>query len=246
MVVSFERFGPAHLWAIALTMFAPLVLCAFSRSSRSGVADRMIRWLFVALLVGDEILRYFLLRRHGALAIETIAPMHLCDWAAITAVITLVHPNQRTYELCYFWALGGTLQALITPDLPYGFPDLRFINFFALHGGVIASALYMTLCLGMRPVAGSLPRVLGWSAVYLAAAVGTNFVFKTNFGYLREKPSHPSLFDYMAPWPFYIAQLIPLAIAFCLVCYLPFFLIDRLQGGDPRTKQKPGAKEILN
>lgn len=245
MVVPFARFGQAHLWAIALTLFAPLASCAISRACRDGVADRAIRWLFVAVLVGDEILRYFLLRRLGVLSIETLLPMHLCDWAAITAVITLVHPNQRTYELCYFWALGGTLQALLTPDLPYGFPDLRFISFFVLHGGVIASALYMTLCLGMRPVAGSIPRVLGWSAVYPAAAAGVNFVFETNFGYLREKPSQPSLFDYLAPWPFYIGQLIPLAIAFCLLCYSPFFLVDRLHGGDPRTRRNPGEKEIL-
>ena len=245
MAVSFERFGQAHLWAIALTLFAPVALCAISRATRNGIADKVIRWLFVGLLIGDEILRYFLLRRHGALSIETLAPMHLCDWAAITAVITLVRPNQRTYELCYFWALSGTLQALLTPDLLYGYPDLRFINFFTLHGGVIASVLYMTLCLEMRPVAGSIPRVLGWSAVYLAAAAGTNFVFQANFGYLREKPSHPSLFDFMSPWPFYIAQLIPLAIAFCLMCYLPFFLIDHLQGRDPRTRQNRGAKEIL-
>ncbi len=43
--------------------------------------------------------------------------MHLCSWAVVTAVITLIYPNQLTYELCYFWALGGTLQALMTSDV---------------------------------------------------------------------------------------------------------------------------------
>lgn len=230
MAASFEYFGPAHLGAIALTFVAPLALCAVSRLSDGGITTTMISWLFVGLLVGSESLKLFLLRRDGELTIETAAPMHLCNWAAIAAVITLIYPNQWTYELCYFWALGATLQALMTPDLSYGFPDARFINFFTLHGGVIASTLYMTLCLGMRPVPMSIARVLAWTTVYLTVAIAMNSVFDANFGYLREKPSHFSLLDYMAPWPFYILQLIPLAIMFCLVCYSPFFIIDHLRG----------------
>jgi hypothetical integral membrane protein (TIGR02206 family) len=151
--------------------------------------------------------------------------MHLCNWAAIAALLTLIHPNQYTYELCYFWALGGTLQALLTPDLSYDFPDPHFFSFFTLHGGVIASALYLTFCLGLRPVPMSIPRVLLWSMVYLVIAMVANWTFKTNFGYLRAKPLHPSLLDYMAPWPLYIPELIVVAIVSCLVFSAPFFLL---------------------
>ena len=186
MAVSFEHFGPAHLGAIALTFIAPLALCAVGHLYERGITTTMIRWLFVALLIGDEILKLILLQRDGELTVKTAAPMHLCSWAAVTAVITLIYPNQLTYELCYFWALGGTLQALMTPDLSYAFPDPRFINFFTSHGGVIAAALYMTLCLGMRPVPMSIGRTLAWSAVYVAASMTTNFLLDTNFGYLGQ------------------------------------------------------------
>jgi hypothetical integral membrane protein (TIGR02206 family) len=229
MATSFELFGPAHLGVIALTFITPLVLSAIARFCDSAVTTRVIGCLFAALLVGDNIVRLVLLRCSGELMIETSAPMHLCDWAAIMAVITLIYPNQWTYELCYFWALGGTLQALLTPDLSYGFPDPRFVSFFALHGGVIASVLYMTLGMEMRPVPMSILRALAWLAFYVVAAMAANSMLDTNFGYLRMKPAHPSLLDYMAPWPFYIAQLAVLAIVFCLIYYSPFFIIDRLR-----------------
>jgi hypothetical integral membrane protein (TIGR02206 family) len=229
VAVSFERFGSAHLGVIALTFTTPLLLSAIVRWSDSTAVATSFSWLLAALLVGAKALSLVLLARDGELTIAAAAPMYLCDWAAVVAIVTLIYPNPSTYELCYFWVLAGTSQALLTPDLSYEFPDPRFISFFALHGGVIASVLYMTLGLGMRPVPMSILRALAWSVVYLAVAMAVNARFGTNYGYLRAKPSHASLLDYMAPWPFYIGQMALLAILFCLVCYSPFFIIDQLR-----------------
>ena len=227
MAHSFERFGTAHIVVIALTLATPLALSALVRWYRVGILTKTVNRVLVTLLIGDKIVSLILLGRDGQLTIETIAPLYLCDWAAIVTVVTLIYPNQRTYELGYFWALGGTLQALLTPDLSFGFPDPRFIDFFGLHGGVIAAVLYLTLGMKMRPVPASIARVLAWTALYGAVAIATNTAFNTNFGYLRAKPAHPSLLDYLASWPFYIAQLAFMALVSCLICYLPFFIIDR-------------------
>lgn len=229
MAASFRSFGPAHCGVIALTFIAPLALAAAVRWSESAALARIVSFSLVALLVGAKVLRLVLLAHDNEFTMENAAPMYLCDWAAILVVVTLIYPNQWTYELCYFWALAGTLQALLTPDLPQGFPDPRFISFFALHGGVIAAVLYMTIGLGMRPVPMSIVRALAWSAVYLAVAITVNSLFGTNYGYLRAKPAHPSLLDYMARWPFYIAELALLAVLSCLIYYAPFFILDRLR-----------------
>ena len=229
MAAPFALFGPAHLGSIALTFITPLILSAITRLCDGDMIARIVGWLFVALLVVDKIIEIILWRRSGELTLESVVPMHLCDWAALMVVITFVYPNQWTFELCYFWSLGGTLQALLTHDLPYGFPDSRFISFFALHGGVIAAVIYMTFGMGMRPIPTSIVRALAWSAAYLITAATVNSMLGTNFGYLRTKPAHPSLLDYMAPWPFYIVQLGLLTIAFTLIYYSPFFIIDRLR-----------------
>ena len=94
---------------------------------------------------------------------------------------------------------------------------------------MIAAVIYLTLALGMRPIPISILRTLGWSAVYFGTAMAVNFVLHTNFGYLRAKPEQPSLMDSLAPWPFYLIQLALLAIASCLVYYVPFLVIDRLR-----------------
>jgi hypothetical integral membrane protein (TIGR02206 family) len=226
MAPPFVIFGPMHLSILALTVIIPLALAWITRSRGSNLIARTTCWCFLTLLIAGRILWLVLLSEFTA---ETMLPMQLCDWAAIVSMITLIYPNRWTYELSYFWGLGGTLQAMLTPDLSHGFPDPQFIVFFALHGGVIASVLYLTLGMGMRPVPMSIVRVLAWSLLYLVVALGLNALLGANFGYLSAKPGQPSLLDFMAPWPYYIAECALIAIISILICYAPFFVADWLK-----------------
>jgi uncharacterized membrane protein YwaF len=56
-----------------------------------------------------------------------------------------------------------------------------------------------------------------------AAVVGTfDFIFKTDYMYLRAKPQNVSLLNYLGPWPWYL--VVTEGVAFCvfLLLYLPF------------------------
>jgi hypothetical integral membrane protein (TIGR02206 family) len=238
----FVPFGPDHLAAIALAFVVPVALGFVARRSASRRVARVFALALAAELIATWILWYWLIASRGWTSLATILPMQLCDWAAVAAIAALTRPAQRTYELTYFWALSGTLQALLTPDLYYGFPDLRFIVFFAFHDGAIAAALYLLVACGMRPVPASLPRVVVWSLGYFVAALAVNAVFHTNFGFLSEKPAKASLLDLMGPWPIYDFELLGLGIGFLILLYLPFFMADRLRrplAGSPDEKTLP-------
>ncbi|HEY4124396.1 MAG TPA: TIGR02206 family membrane protein [Rhizomicrobium sp.] len=225
----FVLFGVAHLCAIALAFLVPLVLAAATLMSRSPHFERRVRLVFAGLLIGTWAIWFTLLYQRHWFSAGNMLPMHLCDWAAILTIVTLLRPGQRTYELAYFWALGGTLQALLTPDLRYDFPDMRFDVFFLFHSGIIAAVLYLTFGSRWRPWPSSIPRVMVWSLVYLVSALVVNAIFKTNFGYLSAKPPGPSLFDAMAPWPYYIGELAVLGLVSILIYYAPFYFADRVR-----------------
>jgi len=221
---SFVPFDASHLSALAATFGTSLILVAIAWAWPSLAAT--IRFTLAAVLLATWALRFILLYDRGSFSVATTLPMYLCDWATVVVTISLLRPNQRTYDLAYFWGLGGTLQALLTPDLAIDFPDLQFVIFFILHGGVIVSVLFLTLGLRMRPWPASVPRVVVWSFVYLAAAIAVNAVFGTNFSYLRAKPLQPSLLDFLSPWPCYIAEMLPLGGVFIILLYSPFFVQD--------------------
>jgi hypothetical integral membrane protein (TIGR02206 family) len=220
----FVFLGTSHLTAIAFTLAVPLALATIS-GTREGY-KRNIRFGLASLLAANWIAWMLLLYEKGWLGIGNEIPLNLCDWATVATFVALVKPTQRTYELAYFWALCGTLQALITPDCVYDFPDVQFTLFFVYHGGIIAAVIYMTVGLKMRPYLMSIVRVTGWTLLYGVTAGAADWILGTNYGFLRAKPDHLTLLDYMAPWPWYLPELLVAGVLFMLFWYLPFAIAD--------------------
>lgn len=182
-----------------------------------------------ALLTAGWLGWYVMLAARGWLASGNILPLNLCDWAQGALILTLLSRNQRAYELGYFWGLGATLQAIITPDLSQGYPDIQFLLFMLDHAGLITALLYLTLGTGLRPVPASLPRVILATLLYVAAAGAADYALGTNYGFLRGKGDHVSLLTWLAPWPWYIGELVAIGLFSLAVYYAPFFVLDVLK-----------------
>ncbi len=165
-------------------------------------------------------------------------PLHLCDIAVFVVAAVLLGVGwrnpparvcQRLYELAYVWAIAGTTQAVLTPDLAEGFPHPVCISYFALHGGIIVGVLIMTIGLRVRPQPGAVWRVW-WTTLLLSLVVMfINWALDANYMYLCGPPEHPSLFDLFGRWPWSLLPLAAMATVLIVLCYAPFWLLDRLR-----------------
>jgi hypothetical integral membrane protein (TIGR02206 family) len=153
--------------------------------------------------------------------------MHLCNWAGFLALFALVTRRPLLVELVYFWGLAGTFQALVTPNLFYGFPHPFYFTFFALHGGVVAAGLYLVAGLKIYPRPRAAVRAWLWLQLYGAVALLTNLLTSSNYGFLGEKPARGSLMDFFGPWPWYLLVLELVGLAAFALLNLPFVLMRR-------------------
>ncbi|MDE2134329.1 MAG: TIGR02206 family membrane protein [Alphaproteobacteria bacterium] len=223
----FVLFGRSHEIVLALTVIVPLLLAPVARVSRPFA--RFVCRVFALAISGIWVVWYGVAYRNGWLDVGNALPMDLCSWAAVATVATLVRPNQKTYELAYFWALAGTLQGLLRPGIPYDFPEFRFIDFSIFHGGIIAAVLFLTWGMKMRPYPASIPRIVAWSLFYMAVAGAVDWGLGVNYGFLRSKPIYPSVYDLMPAWPYYLPVVVVLGALSALIYYAPFFLADQLR-----------------
>ena len=118
---------------------------------------------------------------------------------------------------------------MLTPDLKYGFPDLRFLSFFIAHSGIIIGVIFLMLTRRLRPYPVSIVRAFAWSEVYFVCAMIADYFTGVNYGYLVHRPEAFSLLSYLSDSrPLYLLQMQLLALVFFVALYLPFALYDLL------------------
>jgi hypothetical integral membrane protein (TIGR02206 family) len=225
----FHAYGPAHLVVIFLTIALPFMFAIAARKTPS--AERLIISLFSLLLVLNYVGYLLLAGRFGVVTWKQVLPLQLCDWAMAVVIVALWTQRPRWFEVAYFWGIGGTVQAVLTPNLAYGFPDFRFFSFFISHCGIIIGVTFLMLMHHLRPWPFSIVRVFLWSELYFLVTLVADEFTGFNYGFLLHKPEAKTLLNILSDYrPLYLIQMHLLALAFFLVLYLPFFLADVLRG----------------
>jgi len=212
--------SPAHAVAIGTTAVAAAALAALVRA-RPDRGPWVRAGLAVFLLTGA--VGYVLTEwRLGVLSAWDFLPFHLCDFAIFVAAFALLTRRRGAVELLWFWALTGTLLAVLTPAVSGSYPDWRWLLYFAMHGGVIAAAVVLVVGYGIRPRKGAAWRAFGWTAAYAAVVALVDLVTGANFLWLRAKPPQPTLLDWLGPWPFYLLAAGAIGLVGFHLLALPF------------------------
>ncbi len=238
---GFQTFSSSHLGAIGLTIGLSVVIPLLAiRLLKGKSSRRSLAAAIAAGLVVNELIYYGWHIWTGSWAgfIESILPLHLCGAAVYLLAWAAWRNNQLSYELAYFWGIGGTLQALITPNLQEPFPAYHFFQYFIVHGGIVVLVVYLTAAMGFRPLKGAVWRVFGLTNLYMLFVAAVNIALRAggldaNYMFLCRPPEGVSPFFFL-PWPWYILFLEGVALVLVGLLYGPWLLHDRkIRPGSP-------------
>ena len=94
--------------------------------------------------------------------------------------------------------------------------------FFWSHGTTLMAIVFLVSDGRFRPRRGSMAGMMIALNSY-ALAVGTlDWVMEWNNGFLCRKPSEPSLFDVLGPWPWYLLSVEVIAVVTFFLLGLPW------------------------
>jgi hypothetical integral membrane protein (TIGR02206 family) len=228
---QFQPYGLPHLTVIFLTVALPFVLAGVVRRIRSLGIERAIVGALSALLIFNYVAYLIFIRSHGVVAWQQMLPLQLCDWGMVVVIVAMWTGNQRWFEVAYFWGIGGTLQAVLTPNLRFGFPDLRFFSFFTSHSGIIIGVVFLMLTRGYRPYPMSIIRTFLWSEFYFVVTLIADEVTGFNYGFLLHKPEAFSILSFLSDSrPLYLLEMHGVALLFFVGLYAPFAIADLIRG----------------
>lgn len=166
-------------------------------------------------------------------------PFQLCHLAALCAALALLTGDRIFRTLLYFWGIGLSTQALITPSLTEGPALYAFWFFWTTHGFIIGVALYDVIARGYRPELRDYGIACAASAMYFALILPANLVFGWNYGFVGpSKPEVPTIVDFLGPWPQRLAPIALIVAAVMALLLVPWEIARRMSPSAPPPRRR--------
>lgn len=230
-----QLFGPAHLAAVLATLFAIVALWVTLKRGVPPRTRERLRWSLFGLCALSQLLWDAWQIAVGFWTLSYSLPLHICTLSVVLCAVMLATRNYLLYQILYFWGWAGATQALLTPDVLFGFPHIAYWIFFVSHASIFLALVFMTFAYGYRPTWRSL--LLAFVAVnLLMLPVGlVNWLTGANYMFIARPPGAASLLDFLGPWPLYLLAVQPIALLAFVLCYLPWLVADRRRRPKPQT-----------
>lgn len=211
----------AHLAIVGAVVLLAAILAVLQRVWFRG--SRSLRVGIGAVLVVETLAWYGYQAWLHQLTFPGNLPLELCDITLFLTIVALFTLSAVVFDVCYYLALAGTSMALLTPDLWERFPSLATGQFFFAHGLVVSAVLYLVWSGLARPRPGSVGKAMLAVNAWAVVAGSFDWLFGTNYMYLRHKPQNASLLNLLGPWPWYILGGQVVALVLFLLLYWPFW-----------------------
>jgi hypothetical integral membrane protein (TIGR02206 family) len=249
-VREFRSWTPAHLIPLACIAVGSVALALFARRGRKSSPDgigggigatprfTLVASVCVAVMWANELayqLYWFLV---GGWSVPSALMLQMCGLSILCLPVMMFAATQRVrqamFDVLYFWAIGGAIQALIAPDIgPNGFPAFKYFAFFVSHGLIIACAVLMAIAGGVRITGRSFLRALVATNLLLIPIYGIDQALALippydpgNYFVLGYPPPTGSIVDLFSEWfgpaPRYFIGLELMGLVVFLVLYLPW------------------------
>lgn len=237
---DFAMFSPSHFIALAVVVLVCILLFVSRFALRAHPARRnVVRLLLAGILIFCEAALHVWYLSQDLWKTGSSLPLELCGITLLLSIVMLLTRSRRLYSFLYFAGIGGAGIALLTPNLVYPFPHVRFLLFFAAHGAIILASLYMTWVEGYKPTWRSLFFTMLCLNVVAACVYAANTALGSNYMFLAHKPGTFSVLDYFGPYPYYLLVEEAFAFVIFLLMYLVFFWL-------PQRRSLPQTRSSRN
>ncbi|WP_240516009.1 YwaF family protein [Candidatus Izimaplasma bacterium ZiA1] len=182
---EFKYFTLAHFVPILLLLGIIFILFKYQEKIRSLKNEDLIRLtLAFVMIIAD--MSYFWHKMYIGADIKDHLPITVCGWTAILGGFMLLSKRQTLFDIVYFFALAGSINALITPAVitDNGPTHFRYYQFWIEHLSIFIAVFYMIAVHKFRPNLKSAFKSMGALimltiiALYVNANIeGANYLF---------------------------------------------------------------------
>ena len=210
----FRPFSLAHGLTVGVCLFIAWGLIALGRRWRGSDKEDKLGLVLGGFIACVNVWSALYWALPPTWNIRESLPIQLCDVACLMAPVALITRQRFARSILFYWGIGLSSQAFITPTLRHGIETERFWIFWLVHLAIVGTAIYDLVVRGYRPTWADFRRMLPIGAGYLAVVLFLNWRLGSNYGYLGETlPENTTIIDALGPWPWRIPILVFIGVS---------------------------------
>ncbi len=211
---DFKLFSLEHLLSVLFFVAFMLGACWLGRRWKETPREALFRktWGWTVLGFSVWYSSWYLLPAHFTW--HQSLPLQLCDLTGFIAGAAMVWHWRPLRTILYFWAIGLSTQAFVTPIINTGPASLRYWMFFVSHTMIVGSAVYDVVVCGYRPGVRDLRLAILAGVVYTASMFLLDIWMSRvlgepiNYGFVGDTPKdNATVMDKLGPWPWRVLIL---------------------------------------
>jgi hypothetical integral membrane protein (TIGR02206 family) len=214
-------FSPQHWVCLAALVVGSIVLPLLAKNHFSARANRLIAMTLAWVSASGYLLWLVAVLWFDAFNLTRDLPLEFCYLVGILAPAAIAGRSQVLFDFFYYGAFSGVFHACVTPIFAPHFPHPRFWAFWALHGGVVLTAVFAVVVLGRRPTYLGIFTTVGLLACILLVVIPVNALADANYFYLRQVPPG-SIQESLGPWPWFVSATLVIGLVNFHLAFLPF------------------------
>lgn len=221
-------YNSYHIAAIVFFITALVLTIIFRKRLRESKYEKTLRYTLITLVIIFEVLyKYWFISTKQGRVVDDALSLDLCAITLYLGCFLMGMKKQWMFSICYFYSLGAMFSMMI-PDMGgFGPNHFRYYHFFYIHTFIICTPIYFIVVHDYK--IRFKDYLLGLGSIFPIGlfVMGVDFLTKTNYMFLREKPNLASPLDLFGEWPNYIIGMAIMVVVFMTLWYLPWFFINR-------------------
>jgi len=223
MTRAFHLFGLSHLVALMVTALLIIFGLHWLQTLNDQRYERRVRFWLAFLIVLQLVGYRLIFLMQGSFQLGYDLPLHLCGLSEILIIIYLLRPEQRLFDLLYYFVFAGAALGPLIPDLQEDFPAVRYFAMFVPHALMVFILLYLLIVRRQRPSPRSYLQAFKMLNLWALCVAPFNYYLAGNYLFLRQPPEvNFGPVRWLPAWPWYLVVLEGFFLLLYRICYQPF------------------------
>jgi hypothetical integral membrane protein (TIGR02206 family) len=220
----------SHILAVLVSAAAWLWMIRSARRARGTPRERRWRRAMASFVLLTNLGWQGYKLTPAGWELHNSLPLHLCDFAWMAAAWSLLGRARLPAVLLYYWGLGLSSQAFITPTVALGPAHPQYWAFWILHWQIVGLPLAHLIAFGLRPTWRDCLAAMAVTGGLFAAVTALNLWLGTNYFFTGDRDAGTAtILDALGPWPLRLVWLVLIVAALFALMTLPWIRPSRRQ-----------------